>query len=180
MTAKMTNVWGRRCRRMLGIGLSAAALQACATGWGQGFHLPEGDANRGREAFVDLRCNVCHEIKGFDPPSPIVAETRVLLGGRTVRVKTYGDLLTAIVNPSHRLARGYPSEATTINGESVMSLIYLNELMTVQQLIDMVAFLQSEYEVVSLPIQWEVYPSTEAAAGPSPAPLTRTPSTYAP
>ena len=170
MTATKTSVWTRRIRRAAGVVLSVAALQACATDLGAGFHLPQGDAARGREAYVDLRCNVCHEIGGFDPPTPIVAETRVLLGGRNVRVKTYGDLVTSIVNPSHRLARGYPREAVTVGGESVMSQIYLNELMTVQQLVDLAAFLESEYEVVPPPIRWDDYPSSDADTSLSPVP----------
>jgi sulfur-oxidizing protein SoxX len=162
MTVTRTNSWATRLRRGLSVILCVATLQACATDWGQGFHLPPGDATRGREAFVDLRCNFCHEVNGFDPPTPIVAETRVLLGGRTVRVRTYGDLVTSIVNPSHRLARGYSREDITLGGESVMSFIDLNELLTVQQLIDIVAFLQSEYEVVPPPIRWETYPPSES------------------
>ena len=61
--------------RVLGawaIVVSAAVLQACATEWGRAIHLPQGDENRGRETFVDLRCHA-HEVDGFDPPTPIVA-----------------------------------------------------------------------------------------------------------
>jgi hypothetical protein len=138
--------------RVLTIVISAVALQACATEWDRrGIHLPQGDAAKGREAFVDLRCSACHEIEGFDPPTPIVAATRVLLGGQTSRVKTYADLVTSIANPSHRLTRGYPSEAVAVDGVPLMTLIRLNELMTVQQLVDLAAFLQTAYEVVPPP-----------------------------
>jgi len=156
----------------LAIMVTAAALQACATAdWGRGVHLPQGDADRGRDAFIELRCHVCHRIEGFDPPAPIVAGTRVTLGGQTSRIKTYGDLVTSITNPSHRIARGYPPEAVTVDGVPLMSLIYLNDVMTVQQLIDVVAFLQASYEVVPPPIRLEeVYPS-EGAGGFSEAPV---------
>jgi hypothetical protein len=152
--------------RVLAMVFSAAALQACATEWGgRGVHLPQGDAVKGREAFVDLRCHVCHEIEGFAPPTPIVAATRVMLGGPTARIKTYGDLVTSIANPSHRLARGYPEEAVAVDGVPLMSLIRLNEVMTVQQLIDLAAFLQTVYDVVPPPIGLdEVYPSDDADA----------------
>jgi hypothetical protein len=157
-----------RCTlRVLAIALGAAALHACATEWGAGIHLPRGDADRGREAFVDLRCQVCHEVEGFDPPSPIVAATRVQLGGQTARVKTYADLVTSIANPSHRLARGYPPETVAVDGVSLMSLIHLNEVMTVQQLVDLAAFLQSAYEVVPPPIKLDdVYPSNDPVLAP--------------
>ena len=126
---------------------SAAALQACATRWGGDIHLPQGDAVQGRKAFVELRCHACHEIEGLDAPTPIVAATRVVLRGETARGETYGDLVTSIANPSHRLARGYPPEAVAVDGVALMSLIRLNDVMTVQQLVDLVAFLQSEYDV---------------------------------
>jgi len=161
MTTKKTDA--HRILRALAIVFSAAALQACATQWGRGVHLPQGDADRGRGAFVDLRCNACHEIEGFDPPTPIAARTRVMLGGQTTRVKTYGDLVTSIANPSHRLASGYSPETVAVDGVPLMTLIYLNDLMTVQQLVDLVAFLQTEYEVAPPPIRiGEVYPSEDA------------------
>jgi hypothetical protein len=160
MIGRKTNAHRVLCA--LTIVFSAAALQACATDWGRGVHLPQGDADRGRQAFVDLRCPACHEIAGFDPPPSIVARTRVMLGGQTARIKTYGDLVTSIANPSHRLARGYPPETVTVDGVPLMSLIYLNDVMTVQQLVDLVAFLQTDYEVAPPPIRPdEVYPSEQ-------------------
>jgi sulfur-oxidizing protein SoxX len=68
-----------------------------------GFVLPEGDVLAGRQAFLDLQCNQCHTVKGevfallphADPPY-------VQLGGSSTRVKTYGQLVTAIINPSPR------------------------------------------------------------------------------
>ena len=160
MTAKKTRA--RRTLRAVAIVFVAAALHACATDWSRGVHLPQGDADRGRAAFVDLRCHVCHEIEGFDAATPIVAGTRVTLGGQTARIKTYGDLVTSIANPSHRLARGYPREAVTVDGVPLMSLIYLNDVMTVQQLVDIVAFLQTEYDLVAPPSGLdEVYPTDD-------------------
>lgn len=165
---KGTKTLAHRLLRLSVMAFSAAALQACATEWaGRGVHLPPGDAENGREAFIDLRCNACHEIEGFDAPTPIVAATRVKLGGQTARVKTYGDLVTSIANPSHRLARGYPAEAVAVDGVPLMSLIRLNEVMTVQQLVDLAAFLQSEHDVESPPITIDkVYPSDDAGVHP--------------
>jgi hypothetical protein len=153
---------------------TVAALQACATGWGgRGVQLPQGDAVKGREAFVHLRCHACHEIEGFAPTTPIVAATRVMLGGRTGRIKTYGDLVTSIANPSHRIAEGYPPGTVTVDGVPLMTRIRLNEVMTVQQLIDVAAFLQTVYEVAPPPIGLDdAYPSADAdtrALSPTPA-----------
>jgi hypothetical protein len=128
--------------------LGAAALAGCGPDSGLGFSLPDGNADRGRDAFVALRCNACHTVAGHDFPYQGTGAASVRLGGRTVRVKNYGELVTAIINPSHRLAPGYPAEKVSVNGESLMALAYLNDVMTVQQLIDLVAFLQGSYDVI--------------------------------
>jgi L-cysteine S-thiosulfotransferase len=144
---------------LLVVAISIAALQACTATLGSGFYLPLGDAARGRQAFKDLQCPVCHELSGVDPAPTSTAATRVRLGGETLRIKTYGDLVTSIVNPSHRIVRGYPREAVTTNGVSSMEFAHLNTVMTVQQLVDVVAFLQSEYRLPP-PLQpyWQEYP----------------------
>lgn len=159
-----SNVRRKRLVRALTIATTGAALLACASRRDSGgVYLPLGDAARGREAFVDLRCNACHEIEGFDAPTPIIAETRVLLGGKTARVETYADLVTSIANPSHRITPGYPDEAVTVDGVPLMTLINLNAVMTVQQLVDLAAFLQTTYEVAAPPMKpAEVYPSAES------------------
>ena len=33
-----------------------------------GFVLPEGDAQRGAQAFLDLKCHACHEVEGIEAP----------------------------------------------------------------------------------------------------------------
>jgi hypothetical protein len=80
----------------------------------------------------------------------------VELGGKVTKVKTYGELITAIINPSHELARGYAEEVVSENGESNM-YIY-NDHMTVQELIDIVMFLQPHYDVVVPQGKYRVYP----------------------
>jgi sulfur-oxidizing protein SoxX len=163
----VSKAFSHRTARALALVACAVALPACASLWGHRVHLPQGDALRGREAFVDLRCQVCHEIEGFDPPAPIVAARRVRLGGQTARIKTYEDLVTSIANPSHRLASGYPPKDVAIDGEALMSLIRLNEVMTVQQLVDLAAFLQTEYDVVPPPVRLQdVYELEDAETLP--------------
>ncbi len=162
-----------RLWRILAVVLSAAALQACAAQMRSGIYLPEGDADKGRQAFAELKCDACHDVKGFDSVLPFGAATRVRLGGQTVRIKTYGDLVTSIVNPSHQIVRDYPREAVTTDGvSSKMSLSHVNAVMTVQQLVDVVAFLQSEYELVQPPFMphWESYPTNEPGVFPRPRP----------
>lgn len=118
-----------------------------------GFLLPEGDVEQGKAAFVELQCHSCHPVDGVDLPSPLVIPSpsaSVVLGGQVYEIRTDGYLVTSIIHPSHKLARGLQKERiTTSVGESRMP--DYSEIMTVQQLIDMVAFLQSRYTVVPPP-----------------------------
>ncbi len=122
----------------------------------RGFRLPDGSAVAGRETFLYMHCNQCHTIKGEQLPAVTGFEPFVELGGTLTRVKTYGELVTAIVNPSHKLADGYPEDLVSDDGVSKM-YIY-NGFMTVQELTDLVRFLQEKYEVVPPQFQYRVYP----------------------
>lgn len=132
------------------LGLAAAlAIAACSPSpeSPRGFVLPQGDVDAGRQAFVDLQCHGCHRINGVDLPQFLgSAPVAIVLGGESRRVRTYGDLVTSIINPSHRLIAGFPAEQVSRDGQSIMPV--LNDVMTVRQLIDLVALLQSSYEIV--------------------------------
>jgi L-cysteine S-thiosulfotransferase len=146
-------------RNAIGLVLLAAALTGCGPKSPLGFNLPDGDIARGQAAFVELRCNSCHEIEGQSIEYRN-GPARVTLGGKTTHIKTYGELVTSIINPSHKIAPRYPEDQVAVNGQSIMSAAYLNDVMTVQQLIDLVAFLQSTYEIAPPPVPayWRVYP----------------------
>jgi hypothetical protein len=80
-------------------------------------------------------------------PSP---SATVALGGQVYEIRTDGYLVTSIINPTHKLALGLNKEQiTTSTGESRMP--DYSEITTVQQLIDLVAFLQSHYTVIPPP-----------------------------
>lgn len=89
-------------------------------------------------------------------PAIPAAEPYVELGGTVTRVKSYGELVTAIINPSHKLADGYPEELVSEDGESNM-YIY-NQHMTVQELVDLVMYLQPHYNVLMPEFSYRVYP----------------------
>jgi hypothetical protein len=146
-------------RNTIGLVLVAAVLAGCGPKSPLGFSLPDGNPTRGRAAFVELRCNACHEVEGLDLQYRN-GPAHVTLGGTTTRIKTYGELVTSIINPSHKLAPRYPEDQVAVNGQSIMSAAYLNDVMTVQQLIDLVAFLQSTYQIAPPPVPayWRVYP----------------------
>lgn len=113
-------------------------------------HLPEGDAAKGKEHFIALGCVGCHTVLDAELPEPDLAgPVRVLLGSRTGRALSYGQLVTSIVNPSHRLSTRYPKKAVSVEGTSLMAVY--NDVMTIAQLTDIVAFLEAHYEKAARP-----------------------------
>lgn len=139
-----------------GIWIGVTVLIGLLTGCGGrhspvGFRLPAtGDIERGRAAFVSLECTSCHTIPG------VVLQTEskfdlgpVPLGGEVREVRTDGFLVTSIIHPSHIQVRSPREELMTAEGESRMP--DYTDTMTVRQLIDIVAFLQSKYTVVPGP-----------------------------
>ena len=121
-----------------------------------GFRLPDGDAQAGRETFLYMQCNQCHTIQGEELPEIAGSEPYVKLGGAVSTVKTYGELVTAIINPSHKLADGYAKDKVSEDG--VSNMYVYNNFMTVQELTDLVMFLQPHYNVVLPQLQYRVYP----------------------
>ena len=117
-----------------------AAVAACGPESPFGFRLPDGDAAAGREAFVDLGCNACHEVAGV-PIEYLEGVAHVQLGGKTTHLRTYGELVTSIINPSHKIYPGIDRKLVQTNNVSRMN--DFSEVMTVRQLCDLVAFLET-------------------------------------
>ena len=133
----------------------ALLLFGCSPGpkSSSGFRLPDGDVEAGKAAFVEAGCLSCHAVEGVEFEDATSGALEVRLGGKVRRVRTYGELVTAIINPSHDIA-SKAEGAVTEDGASAMP--DYNETMTVQQMIDMVAFLQSTYEKY-LPQDYDPY-----------------------
>jgi hypothetical protein len=133
----------------------ALTFVSCAVGCSndpksaKGFTLPEGDALQGQATFNMLRCYECHSVSQVELPAVDNPEQALIrLGGEVNTVKTYGELVTSVINPSHKLADGYLSDqVSTGAGKSKMK--NYNDVLTISQLIDLVAFLQSHYELRS-------------------------------
>jgi hypothetical protein len=131
------------------IGLVIVLLVGCTPGpnSGKGFSLPEGSSSNGKAAFVELGCNSCHSTKDVEQLS-LADKTfpSVELGGPTRTTKTYGELVTSIINPSHKISTRYrPSVVVIEDGTSTMKIY--NDVMTVTQLVDLVTYLESQFEV---------------------------------
>jgi len=123
---------------------------------GRGFSLPEGNIEKGSTTFIELECNACHSIgdikriAGSEGP-----DINVRLGGQVAILKTYGDLVTSVINPSHKTSWRYSKQDIATEGGELKMVVY-NEIMTVQQLVDLVTFLESNYEMV--PVRRTAYP----------------------
>lgn len=114
------------------------ATLACESGRhsAAGFRLPpNGNIENGKAVFVALECYTCHEVAGETMPAPSVKDPllAIRLGGEVPVEVTDGYLVTSIIHPSYTLA------------DSRMP--NYRDHLTVQQLTDLVAFLQSRYEV---------------------------------
>jgi hypothetical protein len=120
---------------------------------GRGFRLPDGDVERGALAFRELGCQRCHDVIG-EPAAPEGDRSDVIvtLGGEVTRIEAYGELVTSIINPSHEISPRYSREQVAEGNESKME--NFNDQMTVDQLIDLTAFLQSKYKIRYSPLHF--------------------------
>jgi len=113
----------------------------------KGFVLPEGDIAQGEQVFIDFNCHACHTIPGKEfPPVEFKVPFVLEIGGEVYRVKNYGELLTAVVNPEHIISTKYKAMMANADREAVISpMPYYGEEMTVAELIDLVEFLHAQY-----------------------------------
>lgn len=135
--------------------LMLSLLPGCDSGLksSRGFRLPDGDADKGKAAFVELKCYTCHQVEGV-AALPAPTAFNLTLGGETARVKTYGELVTSIINPSHVISEPYRRQLTDAK---LSPMPEFNRTMTVEQVIDLVAFLQPRYKLVE-PTYQQPYP----------------------
>jgi sulfur-oxidizing protein SoxX len=127
----------------------ATAIGGCDTGVKspRGFSLPEGNSDNGKAVFIKYQCLSCHQLEGVEQADIMKnPELSIKLGGKSVVVKTYAELVTSIINPSHKIARGYPKSLVQVDKMSKMAVY--NDIMTVTELVDVVVFLQSQYELI--------------------------------
>ena len=103
------------------------------------FTWPKGDPTKGRAVFVKLECYSCHEVRGEKFPAPREkgkAGPELSMMGPLHEVDYFAE---AIINPSAVIEKGKGYQAA--DGSSKMPSF--NELLSVQELIDLVAFLRA-------------------------------------
>ena len=119
------------------------------------YALPTGTVEAGKSSFIDLGCNLCHSVGDIPWVGKEAKNLHFPIGGETTRVKNYGDLVTSIINPSHKINREYLIQMRRMVDVSPMSSY--NEVMTVQELVDLVTFLHGEYELLVPDISFDFY-----------------------
>jgi mono/diheme cytochrome c family protein len=112
-----------------------------------GFRLPDGDPAAGRRAFLANRCNACHTVAGEDFQAPVVEPpVGVELGGRIPYARTDGELVTSILNPSHRIA--WSEHPERLSSARLSRMGDFSESLSARDVVDLAAYLQSRYKVV--------------------------------
>lgn len=101
--------------------------------------LPAGDAAAGRAAFMALSCTSCHAVTGeADFPAPVAYHAGPELAAATAG-KTPEQIAASIVAPSHEIG---PEARKMMEGE-LSPMGDFSDAMTVRQLVDLVAYLDS-------------------------------------
>jgi cytochrome c1 len=109
------------------------------------FTWPKGDPVKGLEVFVKLECYSCHEVKGLKFPAPsgeIGPELSVM--GPLHDAEYFAE---AIINPNAIIEPGHGYQAA--DGSSKMPSY--NDLVTLQEVIDLVAYLKALKPPVDAP-----------------------------
>ena len=142
----MNRLWFRQSLVLL----VAALAQGCQLEL-MGLKLLEGDAAAGKQVFVDRHCNDCHtvaDVEYAESSVPVMymgkrttGKINVVLGGKNSSRRTQGELVTSVINPSHRISTSYERHLATTKSPMRTH----NESMTVQNLVDLVTFLQAEF-----------------------------------
>lgn len=102
------------------------------------FRLPTGDATTGRDVFVRLGCYSCHEVKGQAFPG---ATRPGDIGPELSEMAAHHDaefFAEAIVNPNALV-----DEPRWRAADGTSKMPSFNDVMTVQELVDLVTFLKS-------------------------------------
>lgn len=102
--------------------------------------LPEGDAAQGRDAFIALKCNSCHEVLGDKHMAkPTAQKPGPGLGVRQSRYKP-NFIADSIIFPSHAILPGSHGKDSQ---DHFSKMGDFSDVITVRQLSDIVAYLKS-------------------------------------
>lgn len=112
------------------------------------FAIPAGDHHAGRQVFIDFECFKCHEVLGEDFPAPKAERGDVgpaLSGMGSMHPGEY--FAETIIDPNAsvawRVTHHKTEEKGYLGADGTSKMPSYNETMTVQQLIDLVAYMKS-------------------------------------
>ena len=106
-----------------------------------------GMQNKAKPCFLKYKCLACHTLPGVEDSSVTKHDDiSIKLGGNKTKIITYAELVTSVINPSHRFSRTYRPDARNEDGSSKMTVF--NDTMTVSELTDLVTFLQPNYKLI--------------------------------
>ncbi len=130
------------------------------------FTWPSGDAAAGREVFVKLECHSCHEVKGEQFPKPDRTSKPGMVGPELSAMAPLHPpeyFAEAIINPSAVIEEGKGYRAP--DGKSKMPSY--NDLVTIQEVIDLVANLKDLKGESAAPAQGATAPPSGGHGGSS-------------
>ncbi|PWB47748.1 MAG: hypothetical protein C3F12_03425 [Candidatus Methylomirabilota bacterium] len=112
------------------------------------FAIPAGDHHAGRQVFIDSECFKCHEVAGEDFPAPEAEQGDVgpaLSGmGAMHPAEYFGE---TIIDPNAsavwRIRHHKDEDKGYLGADGRSKMPSYNDSMTVQQLIDLIAYLKS-------------------------------------
>ncbi len=112
------------------------------------FAIPTGDHHAGRQVFADLECFKCHEVVGEDFPTPEAEQGDVgpaLSGMGAMHSAEY--FVETIIDPNAsvawRIKHHKAEQEGYLGADGTSKMPSYNDSMTVQQLIDLVAYMKS-------------------------------------
>ena len=105
--------------------------------------VPAGNAQAGRQAFLDLRCTACHAVPSEPKfPSPVSANPGPPIDARLAG-RDVSYLATAIVSPSHTFSLDTPLQVREHLAGVLSPMGDFSQVMTVRQLVDLQTYLRS-------------------------------------
>jgi len=105
--------------------------------------LPMGQSRAGRQAFVDLKCTTCHRVPQDQELPTAVSRSQGPDLDHTLRLRPTSELAAAIILPSHSMSLKTSDEVKERLGGALSPMGDFSGVMTVRQLADLLAYLQS-------------------------------------
>jgi hypothetical protein len=106
--------------------------------------LPMGDSQAGRQAFLDLKCTVCHRVAGETAFPMPVSDTQGPDLDHTLGLRPRSELASSIILPSHSMSLKTSDDVKTrLEGTLLSPMGDFSRTITVRQLADLIEYLGS-------------------------------------